>query len=145
MASVSKTDFINRYLNKVIFSDAPNLNIGVRDMGAEQTTPIFNDEAITELKTATGITMSLNLFITTNLKISVKKTSPVADYYGERYFANAYIGGSITLYDDVGRSYTGLNPAIKSIDLGQLNGSSPTFDVVITCVLEVNKQALTGF
>ena len=145
MANISAVTFINRYYNKVIFSDAPNLNVGVRDMGDEQCTATFEDDAVKRLKAATGTVASLQMFIPAQLTLTIKKTSPVANYYGERFFANGYIGGSLTLYDDTNKSYTALDPSIRNINLGQLNGTSPTFEVIIDANLEVNKQALSGF
>lgn len=137
-------NFLNKAWVKLIFSDAPNLNMGVRDMGADQVRVEFTENATELLDTATGFTASLNLYTKALVTVSIKKTSPVAVFYGRKYFQNSNIGGTLTLYDDVNKSYSGTSVVIHKLDLGQLNGSSPTFDITLACVLEINAEALGG-
>lgn len=138
-------DFLNKLYNKLIFSDAPNLNIGAHDMGIEQCRVTLQKPGVARLETATGTVGSMEIIVPCDISVSIKKTSPIISYWSERIFQNGYIGGSVVLYDDVNNSYTATEPSIKIDELGALNGTEPAITFTVQANLKVNNEALAGF
>ena len=138
-------EFLNKLYNKVVFSDAPELNIGAMDMGEEQTAIRLTKDAVARLATATGTVGSMEIFIPVEMDVSIDKTSPMYSQWVSRLLKNAYIGGSVTVYDDVNISYTGTKPSVSCSDFGKLNGTDPQVTFTVHANLRVNTEALAGF
>lgn len=138
-------EFLNKLYNKVIFSDAPNLNLTAYDMGSGQCKAAFNKPGVARLETATETVGSLEIYVPVDISIQVKRTSPAYSYWLQRIIANGYIGGSMTLYDDTNVSYVATKPSIKVDEAGPFNGTEPMIEFTIQANMKVNTQALAGF
>lgn len=138
-------EFLNKLYNKVIFSDAPNLNVTAYDMGAGQCKVSLQKPGVARLETATGTVGSLEIFVPVDMTIQIKRTSPAYAYWLDRIMKNGYIGGSITMYDDANVSYTAIEPSIKVDEAGPFNGTEPMIEFTVQANLRVNTQALAGF
>ena len=136
--------FLNRLFNKVTFSDAPNLNITAMDMGEEQCTITLEAEGVDRLPVATGTIGSLRIFVPVTMALSIKKTSPILGYYRQAILENGYIGGSVTIMDDVGNEYTAVKPSIAISEMGALNGTQPAVTFNVKANLRVNSKSLVG-
>ena len=77
--------FINRLYTKLIFSDAPNLNIGAYDMGEGQVTIKLTEDSVKRLKTATRTIGSLEIFVPVEADVEIAKDSPVRQNWLARY------------------------------------------------------------
>lgn len=141
----SPVGFINRLKNKVSFSEDSTLDIGAHDMGLEQVSVTINDDGGERLRVATGTVFSYNIFCLVTATISVRKTSPMAQRYLDRFSNDCFIGGTATLYDDAGNYFTAYNPSISLKDMGALNGTEPAYKFEFKADLIVNKEALSGF
>lgn len=138
-------EFLNKLYNKVIFSDAPNLNVTAYDMGIGQCKVSLQKPGVARLDTATGTVGSLEIFVPVDMSIQVKRTSPAYAYWLDRVMKNGYIGGSVTMYDDTNVSYTATEPSIKIDEAGPFNGTEPMTEFTVQANLRVNTQALAGF
>lgn len=137
--------FLNKLYNKLIFSDAPNLNITAFDMGEGQCTIKLNKRSVNRIPTATGTVGSLEIFVPVEITVEVLKTSPVIKYYRERYFKNGYIGGSLTLYDDTNEEYSCEEVSMALDEFPQTNGTQASVNFILEGNLRVNMEALAGF
>mgnify|MGYP004558189967 FL=1 len=142
---MSAMSFINKLYNKVIFSDAPDLNITAFDMGIGQCKLSLQKPGVARLETATGTVGSLEIFVPVDMTVQIKKTSPAAGQWLKRYIENGYIGGSVTLYDDVNNSYTAIDPSMKVDEAGPFNGTEPMVEFTVQANFRVNVKALSGF
>lgn len=138
-------EFLNKLYNKVIFSDAPALNVTAYDMGIEQCKISLDKPGVARLETATGTVGSLEIFVPVNMTVSIKRTSPASGAWLSRMLANGYIGGSVTVYDDTNTSYVATEPSIKVDEAGPFNGTEPAVTFTVQANLKVNSQALAGF
>lgn len=135
--------FLNKLFTQVIFSEASELNLVATDMGEQQIGGIsFEDEPVARLKTATGTIGSLGIFVSATAKVSVLKTSPMADNYWKRILSNAYIGGTCTLYDDTNRAYEISDVSINISEIAPMNGTEPAVEYTIQGNLWVNKDSI---
>lgn len=137
--------FLNKLYNKLIFSDAPNLNCTAFDMGKGQCTARLNRGGVNRLDTATGTVGSLEIFVPVTLSVEILKTSPVLDYYSERVLKNGYIGGTLTMYDDVNKAYTIDDVSIRLEEIPSTGGENPAVTFMLEGNLRVNQEALAGF
>lgn len=144
MAAYTEARVINKLWTKIVFSDASELDLGARDMGEEMVS-LTLEESVNRLKTATGTTASLEIFVPITATVSVAKQSPSIVAWYERYIKNGFIGGTVVLYDDSNNSYTARNPSISITEVGQVNGTQADIKFSIKADLEVNVQALAGF
>lgn len=138
-------EFLNKLYNKVIFSNAPELNLGATDMGEEQCSVNLTEESVKRLRTATGTVGSLEIFVPVEMTVAIDKTSPNINYWKKRYLENGYIGGSVTVYDDTNYSYTATKPSIIIDSLGNFNGTDPVITFKVSANFRVNTTALAGF
>lgn len=137
--------FLNKLYNKLIFSDAPNLNCTAFDMGRQQCTARLARKGVNRLDTATGTVGSLEIFVPVELRVEILKTSPVIDYYSERILKNGYIGGTLTMYDDVNKAYTIDDVSMSLEEIPSTGGEAPAVTFVLEGNLRVNQEALAGF
>lgn len=138
-------NFINRLWTKLIFSDAPNLNVGAYDMGEGQISINLTEDSVKRLKTATRTIGSLEIFVPIEAQVEIAKDSPIRLAWVDRYLKNGYIGGSVTFYDDTNESYTATEPSITLGELGNFNGTDPKLSFKLHANLLVNTEALSGF
>lgn len=134
--------FINKLYTKAIFSDANDLNLTAYDMGENTCSIAFNDEVVNRLKTNTGTIGSMAIFVSVDVTISIIKTSPAIDNYMNRILRNAYVGGTLTLYDDINRAYTIEDVSVNIQSVPNMNGTEPAVEFIVSGNLQVNKDAL---
>lgn len=134
--------FINKLYTKAIFSDANELNLTAYDMGENTCSITFNDEVVNRLKTNVGTIGSMAIFVSVDVVVSIIKTSSAIDNYMKRIETNAYIGGTLTLYDDINRAYTIEDVSINIQNVPNMNGTEPAVEFTISGNLMVNKNAL---
>ena len=137
--------FLNKLFNKVIFSDAPELNASAYDMGESMCRVSFQDDVVNRLRTATGSVGSLAIFVGCEVSISIAKTSNIINEYQNRILNNGYIGGTLTIYDDTKREFVINDISLNQREIPSMNGTEPAVEYIIQGNLEVNKEALTGF
>lgn len=137
--------FLNKLFGKAVFSEDSGLNITAHDLGEEMIKISFEDPVVNRLKTATGTVGSLSIFVAATAEIHVLKTSPIYENYLKRILENGYIGGTLTIYDDVNVAH---EMEEISLDLSEVPTNSGTQAAVIFKAqgnLRVNRQALVGF
>ncbi|EGV1470925.1 hypothetical protein JF110_001650 [Campylobacter jejuni] len=134
--------FLNKLYTKCIFSDAQELNVTAYDMGEGMTSISLEDDVVNRLKTATGTVGSLSIFVSVNVSISILKTSAAIDTYMERILNNGFIGGTLTLYDDVNRAFTIEDVSLNLNEIPSMNGTEPAVPFTLQGNLLVNKDAL---
>lgn len=136
-------DFLNKLYSKAIFSDASALNVNAFDLGEDMISADLNEPVVNRLGTATGTIGSLNIVVGVDVSISVLKTRPVFKEYCNRILKNGYIGGTLTLYDDVNTPYTLKDISLTLKSIPSINGTKPDVTFVVQGNLEVNSDALT--
>lgn len=134
--------FLNKLYVKAIFSDAPELNVTSYDMGENMVSIQYEDDVVARMKTATGTMGSLNIFVSATATISIVKSSPAIDTYKKRVLSNGYIGGTLTLYDDVNGEWILEEVSLNQKGIGSVNGTEPAVEFEIQGNLLVNKDAL---
>lgn len=135
--------FLNKLCVKAVFSEAPELNVTARDMGEAMVSMSFTDDVIQRLKTATGTIGSMNIIVGVDVNISIVKTCPAIDAYMERIMSNGYIGGTLTLYDDINRQYEITDISLNVREVPSMNGTEPAVQFIVQGNLEVNKDGLS--
>lgn len=134
--------FLNKLYVKAIFSDAPELNVTSYDMGENMVSIQYEDDVVSRMRTATGTMGSLNIFVSATATISIVKSSPAIDIYKKRVLSNGYIGGTLTLYDDVNGEWILEEVSLNQKGIGSVNGTEPAVEFEIQGNLLVNKDAL---
>lgn len=137
-------DFLNKLYSKAIFSDAPALNVTAYDLGEDMISATINDPVVNRLPSATGTIGSLSIVVSIDITISVLKTRPVYQSYVDRILKNGYLGGTLTLYDDVNTPYTIKDVSMTMNEIPAVNGTNAAVNFTIQGNLEVNSAALTG-
>lgn len=134
--------FINKLYTKLVFSDAPELNVTPYDMGEGMTSASLDDPVVNRLKSATGTIASMNIVVGVTLSVSILKTSSALQEYATRLLSNGYIGGTLTAYDDINNSYTFTDLSLNLTEIPAMNGSEPAVTFQIQGNLQVNRAAL---
>lgn len=136
--------FLNKLYGKAVFSGDSGLNVVATDLGEEMIRIQFDDAVVNRLKTATGTIGSLSIFVAATAEIAVLKTSPAYDNYLKRIINDGYIGGTLTVYDDVNVAH---EIEEISIDLSELPSNAGTTPAVVFKAqgnLRVNRRSIIG-
>lgn len=136
--------FLSKLCTKIVFSDDSNLNILAADMGEGQVNIQVEGEVVNRPVTATGTVGSLAIFSPVNISVEILKTSPAYENYIKRCRENGYVGGTVTVYDDVNMAHTFYEPSINTQEFPAMNGTTPAHTFIINANWEVNSQALAG-
>lgn len=136
-------DFLNRLFVKCIYSEAPVLNLTPYDMGEDMISASLDDEVVTRLKTAVGTIGSLAVVVGVTIEISVLKTSPAFQEYVKRILENAYVGGTLTIYDDVNTPYVVSDISLDVTSIPNMNGQNAAVVFKIQGNMQVNRNALS--
>lgn len=99
-------DFLHKGYVKLVFSDAPELNVSAVDMGNEMVTVAYDDKPVNRIATAVGTVASANVFVSAGYTVQVLKTGAADKIYLNRIDKNCVIPGTVTLYDDVNHPTT---------------------------------------
>lgn len=136
--------FLNKLFGKAVFSADSGLNITAHDLGENMIRISFDEDTVNRLKTATGTVGSLNIFVSGTTEIHVLKTSPIYENYLNRILNNGYIGGTLTIYDDVNISYELEEISLSIGEIPENSGTQPAVVFKAEGNWRVNKQALVG-
>lgn len=136
--------FLNKLYSKAIFSGDATMNVVAADLGEAMISATLGDNVVKRLPTATGTVGSLSIFVPVSVSIPVLKTSPSFKVYANRILTNGYIGGTLTLHDDVNETYSIEEVSIDVQDIPNMNGTEPAVVFKIDGNLKVNKDALVG-
>lgn len=134
--------FLNKLYTKAIFTDAPELNVGAYDLGEKMISIQIDEDFVNRLPTATGTVGSLAIIVPVTVNIDILKTSSAVGEWSDRVLSNAYIGGTLTVYNDVNAPYSIKDVSINIKSMGNLNGTEPAVQFEVKGNLEVNKDAL---
>lgn len=134
--------FLNKLYTKAIFSDDNSLNVVAADMGEDMIKVSLEGEIVNRLPTATGTVGSLSIFVPVSVEISILKTSPLWATYVKRCLSNGYIGGTLTIYDDVNFAQEIEDISLDVQDLTNFNGTAPAVTFIVKGNLKVNRDAL---
>lgn len=137
--------FLNKLFGKAVFSEDSGLNITAHDLGEQMIKITFEDPVVNRLKTATGTVGSLSIFVPATAEIQVLKTSPIYENYLNRILDNGYIGGTLTIYDDVNVAHEMEEISLDLSELPTNGGTEPAVTFKAQGNLRVNRQALVGF
>lgn len=137
-------DFLNKLYTKAIFSDAPEMNVVAKDLGEDMISATVNEPIVNRIPTATGTIGSLAIVVPVDISISVLKTRPVFQEYLKRIISNGYLGGTVTIYDDVNTAYTIRDVSFTINEVPTANGTVAAVTFTIQGNLEVNQTALFG-
>lgn len=135
-------EFLNKLYTKAVFTNAPELNVTAYDLGEQMIGISVEDEFVNRLPTAIGTVGSLAIICPVTVTIDILKTSSAVGEWSDRILSNAYIGGTLTVYNDVNSPYSIKDVSIGVRSLGQLNGTEPAVQFEVKGNLEVNKDAL---
>ena len=135
--------FLNKLYVKAIFSDAPELNVTAYDMGENMIRITYEDDVVNRIRTATGTMGSLSIFVAATATIAIVKSSPAIDEYKKRILSNGFIGGTLTLYDDINGEWTLEDVSLKQKEVGSVNGTEPAIEFEVQGNLLVNADALS--
>lgn len=135
-------NFLNRLFVKCIYSEAPVLNLTPYDMGEDMISASLDDEVVTRLKTAVGTVGSLAIVVSVTIEIAILKTSPAFPEYVKRILENAYIGGTLTIYDDVNTPYVISDVSLDVGSIPNMNGQNAAVTFKIQGNMQVNRSAL---
>lgn len=136
--------FLNKLYGKAVFSGDSGLNVVATDLGEEMIKITFDDAVVNRLKSATGTVGSLSIFVSATAEIQVLKTSPVYENYLNRIIENGYIGGTLTVYDDVNISYEMDEISLDISELPSNAGTTPAVTFKAQGNLRVNRRAILG-
>lgn len=136
--------FLNKLFGKAVFSGDSGLNVVATDLGEEMIKITFDEPVVNRLKTATGTVGSLSIFIPATAEIQVLKTSPVYENYLNRVIENGYIGGTLTIYDDVNVPHEMEEISIDLSELPTNAGTTPHVVFKAQGNLRVNRKAIIG-
>lgn len=136
--------FLNKLYGKAVFSGDSGLNVVATDLGEEMIKITFDDAVVNRLKSATGTIGSLSIFVSATAEIQVLKTSPVYENYLQRIIENGYIGGTLTIYDDVNVSYEMEEISLDLSELPSNAGTTPAVTFKAQGNLRVNRRAILG-
>jgi len=136
--------FLNKLYGKAVFSGDSGLNVVATDLGEEMIKVTFDDAVVNRLKSATGTIGSLSIFVSATAEIQVLKTSPVYENYLNRIVENGYIGGTLTIYDDVNISYEMEEISLDLSELPSNAGTTPAVTFKAQGNLRVNRRAILG-
>lgn len=136
--------FLNKLYGKAVFSGDSGLNVVATDLGEEMIKITFDDAVVNRLKSATGTVGSLSIFVSATAEIQVLKTSPVYENYLNRIIENGYIGGTLTVYDDVNISYEMEEISLDISELPSNAGTTPAVTFKAQGNLRVNRRAILG-
>lgn len=137
--------FLNKLYVKAIFSDAPELNLSAYDMGENMISISYEDDVVNRMKTATGSMGSLAIFVSATATVSIVKSSPAIDAYKSRILTNGFIGGTLTIYDDINGEWVLEDISLNQKEIGSVNGTEPAIEFQIQGNLLVNKESLYAF
>lgn len=136
--------FLNKLYGKAVFSGDSGLNVVATDLGEEMIKITFDDAVVNRLKSATGTVGSLSIFVSATAEIQVLKTSPVYENYLNRIIENGYIGGTLTVYDDINISYEMEEISLDISELPSNAGTTPAVTFKAQGNLRVNRRAILG-
>lgn len=136
--------FVNKLYTKAVFSEDSNMNVVASDMGENQITITAQENIVERLRTATGTIGSLNIFVPVEITIEILKTSPAYENYIKRCNENGYIGGNVTIYDDVNKEHTFSEVTISTQEFPSMNGSNASHTFTIQANWNVNTQAIAS-
>lgn len=136
--------FLNKLFGKAIFSEDNGLNVTAHDLGESMIRVSFEDPVINRLKTATGTIGSANIFVSATAEIQVLKTSPVYENYLKRIRDNGYVGGTLTIYDDVNISYELEEVSLDLSEIPENSGTQPSVTFKAQGNWRVNRKIIAG-
>lgn len=134
--------FLNKLYTKAIFSDDNSLNVVAADMGEDMIKVTLEGDIVNRLTTATGTIGSLSIYVPVTIEISILKTSPLWPIYVKRCISNGYIGGTLTIYDDVNLAQEIEDISLDVQDLSNFNGTQPAVTFIVKGNFKVNRAAL---
>ena len=136
-------DFLNKLYTKAIFSADDSLNVTAYDLGEDMISAQIAEPPVNRLATAVGTVGSLNIMCPVDVTIAVLKTSPIVSNFYNRLLTNGYVGGTLTLYDDVNQSFTLEDVSVSLNEVPNANGTQPAINFLVQGNLLVNKDALS--
>ena len=136
-------DFLNKLYTKAIFSADDSLNVTAYDLGEDMISAQISEPPVNRLATAFGTVGSLNIMCPVDVTIAVLKTSPIVSNFYNRLLTNGYVGGTLTLYDDVNQSFTLEDVSVSLNEVPNANGTQPAINFLVQGNLLVNKDALS--
>lgn len=134
--------FLNKLYSKAIYSEAPELNLTAYDMGEGMLSAKIDEPIVNRLKTATGTVGSLSIIVPVQVSVDIVKTAPAFNEYAKRILSNGYIGGTLTIYDDVNTPYVIKDVSLNLSEVPSANGTNASLTYTIDGNLEVNTDAL---
>ena len=134
--------FLNKLYTKAIFSADNTLNVTASDLGENMISGAFNDEVVARLRSAVGTVGSLAIFCDAEIRIDILKTSPTIENYYNRILTNGYIGGTLSLYDDVNNVFVIEEVSLDVREIPNANGTEAAITFIARGNMKVNKDAI---
>lgn len=142
---LTQQGLLNRVLTNVVFASFPQLNVSAPFMSKSLAQVTFDESAVDQIGTATGIVNSPKPYVMGQLVINVLRSQPVAALYVTQWESQAVVG-SVTAYPD-SNTFPPIifaNASILDIDPGAYDGQDPTTKVTIKGVFYTNAALWLG-
>jgi hypothetical protein len=136
---------LNRVLTSVVVTNYPQLSVTASFMAKSLAQLDFDEDAVDQIGTATGIVNSPQPYVMSSVVINLLRSQSVAAAYIAQWQQQAYIG-SITAYPDstVFTPITLVNCSIMRIAPGPFDGQDPTVKATIKGVYYTNNVMWSG-
>lgn len=132
---------INVKLTQIIFSDYPNLTMGVNDLAKEAGTLTFEGDFTNRLAGATGSILSPNLYVVGTMSFKALKTSPQTLEFWKQIQKTTILEGTATFNGDFAFEATARQ---LDVSVGEISadGSQAFVEVVIKGDFTINAQTV---
>ncbi len=136
---------LNRVLTHIIVPSFPQLNVTSPYMSKSLATLTFDESAVDQIGTATGVVNSPKPYVMGKVVVNLLRSQGTANLYLAQWQSQAPIG-TIVLYSDSTalQPITLLNCSLLDVDTGAFDGVDPTFKATISGVFETNAYVWAG-
>ena len=136
---------LNRVLTHVIVPGFAPLSVTASNMSKSLALLAFNEDAVDQIGTATGLVNSPAPYVLGDLTVNILRSQIVASLYYAQWQANAIIGSVIAYPDStVLGPFILSNCSILRVDPGAFDGQDPTTKVTIKGIYYLNAAMWAG-
>ncbi len=132
---------LNKVRAHIVVPNYPTLNISPSYLGDDGFSLDLDEDAVRQLKTATGLVNSPEVFVEATCTINLLRTQNLSLQWMQQMENTAQIGRIVAHSDSA--AFTGRtvhNCSILKVQPGRMNGTTATVDVTIRGVYYVNNS-----
>jgi hypothetical protein len=132
---------LNRLFTSLSVPLFPFLNVGPSNMGRGMIRMAFEGEATTRIRTATGVTISLEPYQPVVLTVNLLKPQPLASLYKTQFETLTALGDVVVRGDSTLPAYAVFNASLGTVPDLNFNGEDAGFPVTIGGYVLTNASA----